>query len=329
MFFFRKRAQGASRTPDAERVEIAGAEADARAVDSPFEVRVSLHSDVGCVREINEDSVRAVQHEGKPDVLVVVADGMGGHAAGEVASQKAVEVVPERFFASTEPPTVALKKAVEAANDAIFGAAKRDRALQGMGTTCTVLLLRNEEAWCAHVGDSRLYLVREGGIYQMSEDHSAVGELVRRGLLRAEEARGHPQKNVILRALGTQSQVEVAVWDEPFSLKSGDRWLLCSDGLSDLVEDEEILAAVLEHDSESAGQTLIEAARSRGGHDNISVALIEIRAASAETASPDTLSSTREVNEIGANSPELPTTREVDIVSSEVVPVETREVNIP
>ena len=251
--------------------------------DAPpvFEVRVALKSDVGCVRELNEDSVGLVQpdspfelaHKG---VLLMMCDGMGGHAGGEVASKLAVETISEHYMKSSKPTAFALKEALLAANSAIFEKAKRDSSLKGMGTTGTALVIRGESATCAHVGDSRLYLIRGGGIYQMSEDHSAVMEMVRRGLLAPEEARHHPQKNVVLRAVGTQPQVEVSLWDEPFPLRAGDKWLLCSDGLSDLVEDAELLNAVQGQDLEAAGDTLVALARQRGGHDNISAVIAEI-----------------------------------------------------
>ena len=265
--FFRKRAQPA---PPLDEPQAA----------PRFKLSVAISSDVGCVRELNEDSVRVAhpptENEAGKGVLIIVADGMGGHAAGEVASQTAIDEVPARYFRSAKATAVALREAVEGANGAIYQAGQKNSEMAGMGTTCTCLLIRGDQAWCAHVGDSRLYLVRGGAIYQMSEDHSAVGELVKRGLIQPSEARGHPQSNVILRALGTQPRVEVALWDEPFPLRNRDVWVLCSDGLSDLVEEADILSDVTQFDGETAGQHLIERAKAGGGHDNISVVLVEI-----------------------------------------------------
>ena len=284
------------------------------ATASRFKLSVALATDVGCVRELNEDSVRVAHppDESGADkgVLIIVADGMGGHAAGEVASQTAIDEVPARYFGSDKPTDAALRAAVEGANGAIYGAGQKNAAMAGMGTTLTCLLIRGDQAWCAHVGDSRLYLVRGGAIYQMSEDHSAVGELVKRGLLTASEVRGHPQSNIILRALGTQPKVEVALWDEPFPLRNRDIWVLCSDGLSDLVEESEILDDVTRFDGETAGQKLIERAKAVGGHDNISVILVEIA-------------------EIGAANEqvEAKVTREADDVAAVAEPVVTREVD--
>ena len=280
MFPFRsRRAEAVASSAPVTRG--ASSQPEDEAVAPVFDVRVALKSDVGCVRELNEDSVRVVRPDSPFEldfkgVLVMVCDGMGGHAGGEVASKLAVETIGDTYMSSSKPTATALQEALLAANSAIFNKAKRDSSLHGMGTTGTALVVRGDKAFCAHVGDSRLYLVRSGAIYQMSEDHSAVMELVRRGLISPEEARGHPQKNVVLRAVGTQPQVEVALWDEPFPLRAGDKWLLCSDGLSDLVEDAELLRAVAEHDLNAAGDTLVALARQRGGHDNISVVLVEI-----------------------------------------------------
>ncbi len=246
-----------------------------------FDIRVGSKTDVGCVRELNEDSVRIVipsppEKLAQKGVLVMVCDGMGGHAGGEVASQLAVKTIKERYMNSSQPVAPALREALVAANSAIFEKARREPALHGMGTTGTALVLRGSNAYYAHVGDSRLYLVRGNSIYQMSEEHSAVMEMVRKGLLSPAEARVHPQKNVILRAIGTQPQVEVALWNEPFPLRAGDKWLLCSDGLSDLVQDEELQMAVNVHGLDAATEALIALARSRGGHDNISVIIVEV-----------------------------------------------------
>jgi protein phosphatase len=146
-----------------------------------------------------------------------------------------------------------------------------------MGTTCTALVLQNGTAISAHVGDSRLYLVRDGSIYLMTEDHSAVMEMVKAGLITLEQARYHPEKNVILRAIGSHSKVEVTTWDEPFPVRAGDRFLLCSDGLYDLVSDEEIKRIVMLSAPQTACENLIALAKERGGHDNITVGIVGLK----------------------------------------------------
>lgn len=300
MFGWRKRQQPA---PEVE----AGAVLEA--APPRHEYSVGLHTDVGCVRATNEDNARYILPQDSAasrGLLVLVADGMGGHASGEVASEIAVETVCREYFESKAAPEIALRKALESSNRAIYETARKDASKKGMGTTCTALALLNGVAISAHVGDSRLYLVRGGGIYLMSEDHSAVMELVRQGLLTPEEARHHENKNLITRALGLHPGVEVATWKEPFPLQDGDRFLLCSDGLYDLVEDEEILQGVLRCEPEQACSELINLAKQRGGHDNITVAVVHVEPIQA-TASAE-----------AENTP-------ADSTPAEIVAPETRE----
>ncbi|HXG66185.1 MAG TPA: Stp1/IreP family PP2C-type Ser/Thr phosphatase [Blastocatellia bacterium] len=252
-----------------------------------YQVVASLLSDVGCVRELNEDS--GVFHQ--PDdpqtladkgMLFLVCDGMGGHSGGEVASGLAVKVIGQAYYESDGGPIEALEKAFRKANKAIFDVARKNGGLQGMGTTGTALVLHNGRAIAAHVGDSRLYLVRDGQIYLMTQDHSAVMEMVKQGILSLDEARHHPDKNVILRALGSHEEVEVSVWDEPFPVREGDRFLLCSDGLYDLVQDEEIRQIVRASAPEVACANLVSLAKQRGGHDNVTVIVICLKPAVGE-----------------------------------------------
>ncbi len=247
-----------------------------------FDLAVGMLSDVGCVRELNEDSGTYIQPDDpellrSKGLLIVVADGMGGHSAGEVASRLAVDVITRAYYEHEGDPRSALEKAFHEANHEIHKAAEKDASKNGMGTTCTALVLQNGTAISAHVGDSRLYLVREGAIYLMTEDHSAVMEMVKAGLITLEQARHHPEKNVILRAMGSHAEVEVTTWQEPFPVRAGDRFLLCSDGLYDLVEDEEIKQVVISADPHSACESLIALAKERGGHDNITVGIVSLR----------------------------------------------------
>ena len=198
---------------------------------TPFEIDASVQTDKGCVREINEDSGRMVRPADpallmQKGILVVVADGMGGHSAGEVASQMAADVVTRVYYETRAEPSTALKGAVEEANRRIHAAAAEDEAKHGMGTTCTALALCGGRAYAAHVGDSRLYMLRDKQLYQLSEDHSAVNEMVKLGIITKEQARTHEDKNVILRALGTAPEVEVSTV-EPVGLQVGDQYLLC------------------------------------------------------------------------------------------------------
>jgi serine/threonine protein phosphatase PrpC len=269
----------------------------------PFEIDASVQTDKGCVREINEDSGRMVRPAdprllAEKGTLVVVADGMGGHSAGEVASQMAADVVGRVYYETRAEPAQALKLAVEEANRRIHEAAAEDSAKHGMGTTCTALALCGGTAYAAHVGDSRLYMLRAGRLYQLSEDHSAVNEMVKLGIITKEQARTHEDKNVILRALGTTPEVEVSVL-EPFAVREGDRYLLCSDGLHDLVLEDEIAALLSETaDIHAAGERLIALAKERGGHDNITVGIIAIMPEGTAAAEAQDAPTTREVEAI-------------------------------
>jgi len=281
------------------------AETRTGAVEPPasFEVIASVQTDKGCVREINEDSGRLLRPSDpaqleKKGILLIVADGMGGHSAGEVASQMAADVVSRVYYEAGGEPEEALRRAVEEANRQIHEAAAEDASKHGMGTTCTAFALRGGQGLAAHVGDSRLYMLRAGQLYQLSEDHSAVNEMVKLGLISKEEARTHEDKNVILRALGTSPEVEVSMI-EPFRVQVGDKFLLCSDGLYDLVRDEEITAALTESkDIHAAGERLIALAKERGGHDNITVGILAIMPEGASAAEADDVPATRELEAI-------------------------------
>jgi protein phosphatase len=263
------------------------------------EILAAIQTDPGCVREINEDASRFISPN-DPEVLarkgalLIVADGMGGHSAGEVASGMAVETISRSYFESEGSPAHSLKAAFTEANSRIYEASNSNGKLEGMGTTCTALALQNNSALAAHVGDSRLYLIRGGEIYMMTEDHSAVMEMVKVGLISMEQARHHEDKNVIVRALGTAPQVEVSIWENPLELREHDQFVLCSDGLTDLVEDKEIRNIVLSaKDSHSACENLIHLAKKRGGYDNITVGILSVEP--ADHAATKDLRETREV----------------------------------
>lgn len=243
-------------------------------------IQAAALSDVGLERHVNEDAAGMLpaSHNGSPtrDFLAVVADGMGGHGHGDVASQLAVAAVVQSYAHASSDLTLALRAAVERANAAVFLTAAQHQPLRGMGTTCTAVAIRGDEIACAHVGDSRLYLIRGGGIYAMTEDHSAVRDLVARGLLTHDEARHHADRNVLLRALGTCPTVSVAAWRETFLLRPGDRLLLSTDGLHGLVDDDELLHLIDGSMPGDACRELIALANARGGHDNITAAVLHI-----------------------------------------------------
>lgn len=245
-------------------------------------VTASVQTDAGCVREANEDSGRHVlpndpETQFKKGILTIVADGMGGHASGEVASQMAVDLIGEIYYADTiNSAPDALRNAIEQASNQIYETSLSDEKLFGMGTTVIALVLLNNQAFSAHVGDSRLYRLRGRDMEMLTLDHSQVMEMVKYGIISMEEARNHDDKNVILRAVGTQPAVEVEV-SEPFTIEAGEQFLLCSDGLCDMLGDEEIAQAWLAAgDVHTAGEQLINLAKARGGHDNITVGIVRI-----------------------------------------------------
>lgn len=242
-----------------------------------FVLDADLLSDTGCARTNNEDSGRILRDSSGDQanrMLVVVADGMGGHNAGEVASATAISVIEAAYEEMRTEPAGQLKEALENANATIHKTSMQSSRTQGMGTTCTALLLQDGFAYSAHVGDSRIYLIRKDAIYLMTEDHSAVMQLVKTGELSLQEARHHPDKNVVTRSLGTRPQVEVSTWPQPLLLQPGDHFLLCSDGLYDQVEDEEICAAVLPRSASEACEELVRMAKQRGAPDNVTVAVV-------------------------------------------------------
>lgn len=244
-------------------------------------IRAIVVTDLGNVRKNNEDNAYFVRPN-DPDVrktkgfLGIVADGMGGHAAGEVASKMAVELIRKSYYETNTNVDTAIKKAFELANDKIFQRAKADASKKGMGTTATAVVILNKDLYCAHVGDSRLYHLSAKGISQVSSDHTYIQELLRKGDISAEKAAVHPERNVLTRAMGTQSSVEIDVHKSPMTFETGDRLLLCSDGLYDYLSDEEILAFAKSGELKTAAYELVNTAKARGGHDNITVMIIEM-----------------------------------------------------
>jgi len=234
------------------------------------ELRAGGATDVGLVRAHNED--RFLADEG----LFAVADGVGGHKAGEVASQTAVETLQREF---TEPTTDALIDAVKTANRTVWNLAETNTDQRGMGTTLTAIALVDdggeERLAVVNVGDSRAYLLQHGELEQLTEDHSLVEQLVREGQLTPEEAQVHPQRSIITRALGLDPEVEVDSWElTPYK---GDRLLLCSDGLTNEVSDEQIASTLRTvSDPEEAAHQLVQEARDHGGSDNITCVVVDV-----------------------------------------------------
>lgn len=232
-------------------------------------------TDVGMVRQVNQDYVYTTNNPlGPLPNLFVVADGMGGHQAGDYASKYTVEVLQRELRESKEIDIEkALVSAIKTANREIIKEASRDPHLKGMGTTVVAATIVNHMMYFANVGDSRLYLINQG-ITQLTKDHSLVEEMVRLGGIKPEEAKHHPDKNIITRAIGAKENVEVDFYEH--RLKRGDIILMCTDGLSNMVEDEELFHIVQGgRDIVEAGTSLVETAKENGGTDNIGIVLAQ------------------------------------------------------
>lgn len=233
-------------------------------------------TDIGRKRQLNQDSVYATdQAVGKLKNLYIVADGMGGHNAGDYASKYTVETLVREIAGSVEKKTFRIVgKAIRVANELIRAKAREDSSLFGMGTTVVVATTEDHQLQIANVGDSRLYLLTDEGIRQITRDHSLVEEMVRMGGMAPETARNHPDKNIITRAVGARDSVEVDFFSE--EIKPGDLVLMCSDGLTNMVLDEDIYKICQSDASlEQKAQALIDRANENGGKDNIAVVLID------------------------------------------------------
>lgn len=234
-------------------------------------------TDVGLKRNSNQDFVYASdQKVGRLPSLLIVADGMGGHAAGDLASRVCVETMVSSIEGSGQTETIpVLAEAVQKANRAVLKKAAEKPEYAGMGTTIVAAVIDGNTLYVANVGDSRLYLIDDDRIDQITLDHSLVAEMVRSGRISPEQMRNHPEKNIITRAVGGEENVEADFFD--VGLHKGDVVLLCSDGLTNMVEDEQIFRIIRrEKTLRDAGQKLISAANSAGGRDNISVVLARL-----------------------------------------------------
>ena len=246
-------------------------------------IQISSSSDVGRRRAGNEDSYRVVNAgdlPGDTDAIFVVADGMGGHAAGEVASQMAVDSViatltSDAVSFTLENPNLleTLEAALLKANDEVIEEGVRSPEKSGMGTTCTLGVILGGSLLIGHIGDSRGYLLRDEALDRITDDHSVVEEEVRKGLLTLEEAWNDPRTNLITRAIGLDDDPEVDTTSVP--LKPGDRIMFCSDGLNSMITDQEIESILNQGDAASSVQALIDAANDAGGSDNITVVVAD------------------------------------------------------
>ena len=224
---------------------------------------------VGNVRPTNQDTV-ILGHS-----LYGVADGMGGHLAGDIASRMTGELLTASL-SGLEPRPDTLQQSISDINGQVYSRQKADETLHGMGTTLTVLWEGSESIFIAHIGDSRAYLLRDGSLSQVTNDHSMVAELMREGLLTEEEAAKHPYRHMITRAVGTDPEVEADI--QTVDKQPGDRWLVCSDGLSNCVPFDDLLESMTQYSLQEAADRLLHLALANGGQDNITLVLTEVPA---------------------------------------------------
>ena len=238
-------------------------------------MKICAKTDIGNKRSMNQDyfyySENAV---GSFQNLFIVADGMGGHRAGDYASRLCVETIVESIKNSGHnTPVTVFNESVMAANEAVYNAAKENKEYEGMGTTVVACTLEGNTLYIANIGDSRLYIIRDE-IYQVTNDHSLVEEMVKNGKITENEAKKHPNKNIITRALGINLQVHADYFE--IDVKKSDRILMCTDGLTNMVRDDEILDIIKKYDNaQAATMQLVKEANANGGRDNITVMIIK------------------------------------------------------
>jgi protein phosphatase len=298
-------------------------------------VQAVLRTDVGLVRSENQDfgtyTTPSEEREAHPGGrLLVVADGMGGHRGGATASRIAGETVKAQYLgAESDEVLAALRDSLLRANSRIFHEAQANPDLRGMGTTTSALVVRDGNAWFGHVGDSRIYMLRDDELTQLTEDHSLVATMVREGLLTKSEAENHPRRNVLQRSMGVQEDVEIDV-KGPFSVREGDTFILCSDGLHGVVKEDEIRAIARQPIREAADE-YIKKAIERGAPDNVTVIVARVTKASevGEDTLPDREERQRDTERlpayvdtpVGAQAPDGDRTGEAPVPPQEPSPL--------
>lgn len=235
-------------------------------------------TDIGAKRRTNQDCVYCTENAvGSFPNLFIVADGMGGHNAGDLASRTCIDCVIEQMKRSDKKtPVSCMEEAISYANERIYQMAQENAELEGMGTTFVGAIMIEDCLYVANIGDSRLYVINDKEIRQITEDHSLVEAMVRNGEIERRDARFHPNKNIITRAVGTAKQVEADFFE--VELKPGNIVLMCSDGLSNMMDDEDMMYMIRRYceDMEAAGRHLVKKANECGGKDNISLILIQV-----------------------------------------------------
>ncbi len=243
-------------------------------------MKAGASTDIGMSRIMNQDSYYCSTGVKSP-YLYIVADGMGGHNGGEIASKTSVDTISTFISSNREKPQyvknrlLMIKEAMNKANNVVYNRARDNRELRGMGTTLTMAVVEERKLYIGHIGDSRMYLIRGGELKKLTEDHSLVAELIKNGSISPEEGDKHPQKNVITRALGTELPVEMDL--DIINLEDGDTMLLCTDGLTNMLTMEEIMELLsIGEDPQFLSETLVKEANNKGGKDNVTAIVVKV-----------------------------------------------------
>jgi PPM family protein phosphatase len=258
-------------------------------------VKAVVLSDMGNVRSNNED-IGMFYRIADDDItrekgyLLIVADGMGGHKAGEVASKMATEIISQEYFKQNGNGSIEknLFKAFTLANKRIYDLATTQKAYHGMGTTCSAFVVAGDTVYYAHVGDSRGYFFKNNSIVRITQDHTYVQELVNKGEITAKEADTHPKRNILTNAMGTKPELRIDTGKCNYLFEINDRLMLCSDGLYDYLDENELAEILSSRSLQEAAEYMIAEAKKRGGHDNITVVLSEKTEAVKETTAKET-----------------------------------------
>jgi PPM family protein phosphatase len=258
-------------------------------------VKAVVLSDLGNIRTNNEDvgmfyRIADENITREKGYLLIVADGMGGHKAGEVASKMATEIISQEYFKQNGNGGIEknLFKAFAAANKRIFDLASSQKVYHGMGTTCTAFVIAGETVYYAHVGDSRGYFLKNNLITRVTEDHTYVQELVNKGEISSKEADIHPKRNILTNAMGTKPDLRIDTGKCAWSLEKNDKLMLCSDGLYDYINETELAGILSSRSLQEAAEYMIQESKKRGGHDNITVVLAEKTEVPTETTARET-----------------------------------------
>lgn len=240
-------------------------------------VKAVVMTDLGNVRTNNEDVglFFRVEEAHEKGCLMMVADGMGGHNAGEVASRMAADIISHEYFKQNGSVEKSLSRSFELANKKIFEMSQSNRSMKGMGTTCTTLVVIGSDIYYSQVGDSRAYLLKQNKIYQITEDHTYVQELVNKGEITIIEASTHPKRNILTNAMGTKESLRIDTGKFALPIEEKDRLMICSDGLYDYLNDDDIARILGGNSLHNAASEMVDEAKKRGGHDNITVVLAE------------------------------------------------------